>query len=109
MLTAPLINQPADLDANSPPGIRYCRISLRSGHMRPCIQGEKKSFLILQTVFTALAVEADTPCALPEEVVGRAGGAGGDYNMTAICRDTSAEALGRLLLDVFGRDVRAFR
>ncbi len=79
--------------------------------MRPCIQGKQKniSFLILQTVFTALAVEADTPCALPEEVVGRAGGAGGDYNMTAICRDTSAEALGRLLLDVFGRDVRAFR
>lgn len=63
----------------------------------------------LQTVFSALAVEATEACTVPEEIIGRSGGSNGNIDLEAICRDTSAEAFQRLLFDVFGSDVRAFR
>lgn len=64
---------------------------------------------LLETVFSALAVEATEVCTVPEEIIGRTGGGGQDFDLEAICRDTSAEAFQRLLFDVFGSDVRAFR
>lgn len=64
----------------------------------------------MQTIFTALAVESESPCAVPEEMVRPLGGKlAPEVNLAAICRDTSGEALGRLLFDVFGRDISAFR
>ena len=60
----------------------------------------------LQTIFSALAVEPEVVSSESEddEPMGAAGGRGG-YGR----RDTSADALQRLLFDVFKGDVRAFR
>ena len=58
----------------------------------------------LQTVFSALAVEPEVYSSDDEGPVGAAGGAA-----AAARRDTSADALGRLVFEVFQRDVRAFR
>lgn len=61
-------------------------------------------FKTLQTVFSALAVEPEVYSSDDEGPVGAAGGAS-----AAARRDTSADALGRLVFEVFQRDVRAFR
>eukprot|EP00208_Stichococcus_sp_RCC1054_P009055 CAMPEP_0206150144 /NCGR_PEP_ID=MMETSP1473-20131121/38148_1 /ASSEMBLY_ACC=CAM_ASM_001109 /TAXON_ID=1461547 /ORGANISM="Stichococcus sp, Strain RCC1054" /LENGTH=502 /DNA_ID=CAMNT_0053547637 /DNA_START=817 /DNA_END=2325 /DNA_ORIENTATION=- len=81
----------------------------------PVIMGQKEDMgalavTFLETIFTALAVESESPCAVPEEMVRPLGGKlAPEVNLAAICRDTSGEALGRLLFDVFGRDISAFR
>lgn len=64
---------------------------------------------LLETIFSALAVEATEACTVPQEMIGRSGGAAEGIDLEAICRDTSAEAFQRLLFDVFNSDVRSFR
>lgn len=63
-----------------------------------------KASAAAQTVFSALAVEPEVYSSDDEGPVGAAGGAS-----AAARRDTSADALGRLVFEVFQRDVRAFR
>lgn len=58
---------------------------------------------LLETIFSSLAVEPEVYSSDDEGPVGAASGGGTSR------RDTSADALSRLLFEVFGRDVRAFR
>jgi serine/threonine protein kinase len=79
------------------------------GEDHPLIAAQREdmaamAITLLETVFSALAVEPEVYSSDDEGPVGAAGGAS-----AAARRDTSADALGRLVFEVFQRDVRAFR